>query len=236
MYISFLCTGYVTLHCLPLDKCLLLTPTRAEEIVFSQNGEVWFDSNNRLTSGGPFSSQLNCSNFFAFFDLEHQFRAVQIAWNIIPTFWKIGSFLFMSSSLITFNGGFLYFAEETSPGYIFKMTSLKNLDFLDLLGKCRLKCTGSRGVPRGDAQDARASPPPSPAWKAGYEKRWCSMQQREGDILTVGGPTNIYILFLIRNGVNLAPSLIMIPPWQKWRKKSKFLQCTLPISLNIDSV
>ncbi len=27
----------------------------------------------------------------------------------------------------------------------------------------------SRGVPRGDAQDARASPP-SPAWKAGYEK------------------------------------------------------------------
>ncbi len=37
------------------------------------------------------------------------------------------------------------------------------------------------GVHRGDAQDARASPlppplciPPSPAWKAGYEKRWGS--------------------------------------------------------------
>ncbi len=53
------------------------------------------------------------------------------------------------------------------------------------------KPTGS-GVPRGDAQDARASPlpplcipppamciPPSPAWKAGYEKRWGSGQQEK---------------------------------------------------------
>jgi hypothetical protein len=36
-----------------------------------------------------------------------------------------------------------------------------------------------RGVPRGDAQDARASPPPSPAWKAGYEKRWGSGQHEK---------------------------------------------------------
>ncbi len=83
------------------------------------------------------------------------------------------------------------------------------------------------GVPRGDAQDARASPlppcaspprpcasPPSPAWKAGYEKRWGNGQQEKNaslftyDLIIFCRTTwkccgSVYISY--RSGSNLWP-------------------------------